>query len=103
RRRHTRFSRDWSSDVCSPDLHEKRFDGRKASAHTGMGFNAMWTVLKDILPAAGSMDTQAIREAALALDKPIGSTIVGWGVKFDRPEERRVGEERRRWRLVCTA
>ena len=63
--------------------HEKRFDGRKASAHTGMGFNAMWTVLKEILPAAGSMDTQAIREAALALDKPVGSTIVGWGVKFD--------------------
>lgn len=63
--------------------HEKRYDGRKASAHTGMGFNAMWTVLKDILPAAGSMDTQAIREAALALDKPVGSTIVGWGVKFD--------------------
>ena len=63
--------------------HEKRFEGRMASAHTGMGFNAMWTVLKDILPAAGSMDTQAIREAALALDKPIGSTIVGWGVKFD--------------------
>src|SRR5690606_40565400 len=22
RRRHTRFSRDWSSDVCSSDLHE---------------------------------------------------------------------------------
>lgn len=63
--------------------HEKRFEGRMASAHTGMGFNAMWTVLKDILPAAGSMDTQAIREAALALDKPVGSTIVGWGVKFD--------------------
>ncbi|MBP0437712.1 ABC transporter substrate-binding protein [Tianweitania sediminis] len=63
--------------------HEKRYDGRKPSAHTGMGFNAMWTVLKDILPAAGSMDTQAIRDAALALDKPVGSTIVGWGVKFD--------------------
>src|SRR5690606_39946349 len=24
RRRHTRFSRDWSSDVCSPDLPLKR-------------------------------------------------------------------------------
>src|SRR5690606_39509746 len=22
-RRHTRFSRDWSSDVCSSDLHDK--------------------------------------------------------------------------------
>src|SRR5690606_39997878 len=26
RRRHTSFSRDWSSDVCSSDLHE-RLDG----------------------------------------------------------------------------
>src|SRR5690606_40660966 len=25
RRRHTRFSRDWSSDVCSSDLHELYF------------------------------------------------------------------------------
>src|SRR5690606_28795881 len=25
RRRHTRFSRDWSSDVCSSDLHRRRF------------------------------------------------------------------------------
>src|SRR5690606_40843685 len=27
RRRHTRFSRDWSSDVCSSDLTLKRLDG----------------------------------------------------------------------------
>src|SRR5690606_23295355 len=26
RRRHTRFSRDWSSDVCSSDLKSGRFD-----------------------------------------------------------------------------
>src|SRR5690606_39696699 len=25
RRRHTRFSRDWSSDVCSSDLHTTEF------------------------------------------------------------------------------
>src|SRR5207302_3891496 len=28
RRRHTRFSRDWSSDVCSSDLHERVDDER---------------------------------------------------------------------------
>src|SRR5690606_40340295 len=27
RRRHTRFSRDWSSDVCSSDLHQAVMDG----------------------------------------------------------------------------
>src|SRR5690606_40800655 len=29
RRRHTRFSRDWSSDVCSSDLHVAQPEGRE--------------------------------------------------------------------------
>lgn len=65
------------------DEFPKMFDGRKPSAHAGMGFNAMYTLLTDILPAAGSMDSEKIRQAALALDKPVGSAIVGWGLKFD--------------------
>src|SRR6266511_4962778 len=35
RRRHTRFSRDWSSDVCSSDLHvqsDRKLDARVALA-----------------------------------------------------------------------
>lgn len=63
--------------------HRKKFDGREPSAHTGMGFTAMYLLLKRILPAAGSLDTEKIRQAALALDMPVGSTIVGWGMKFD--------------------
>jgi branched-chain amino acid transport system substrate-binding protein len=43
----------------------------------------MYTLLTEILPAAGGMDTEKIRQAALALDKPVGSSIVGWGLKFD--------------------
>lgn len=63
--------------------HVARFEGRQPSAHTGMGFNAMWTVLRDILPEAGGMSSEAIREATMALDKPVGSSIVGWGTRFD--------------------
>src|SRR5690606_41127212 len=35
RRRHTRFSRDWSSDVCSSDLRQGAFerDARSASGY----------------------------------------------------------------------
>src|SRR6266511_5311558 len=33
RRRHTRFSRDWITDVCSSDLRDKK-DGRQ-KLHTG--------------------------------------------------------------------
>lgn len=63
--------------------HMKKYNGRTPSAHTGMGFTAMHLLLKKLLPDAGAMDTEKIRAAALALDLPIGSTIVGWGVKFD--------------------
>ncbi|WP_342641755.1 ABC transporter substrate-binding protein [Rhodoligotrophos ferricapiens] len=63
--------------------HPKKYNGRAPSAHTGMGFNAMWIVTKEILPKAEDLDTEAIREVALALDKPIGTSIVGWGTKFD--------------------
>src|SRR5690606_40414615 len=36
RRRHTRFSRDWSSDVCSSDLrsHEKRVELAKQNGRS---------------------------------------------------------------------
>lgn len=64
------------------DEYVKKFN-RKPSAHSAMGFNAMWVVLNDVLPAAGGTDPEKVREAFFALDKPIGSTIVGWGVKFD--------------------
>jgi branched-chain amino acid transport system substrate-binding protein len=63
--------------------HLKKFSGRSPSAHTGMGFTAMHLLLKRLLPDAGAMDPEKIRKAALALDLPVGSTIVGWGVKFD--------------------
>lgn len=62
--------------------YEKKFQ-RKPSAHSAMGFNAMWVVLSEVLPAAGGTDPEKVRQALLALDMPIGSTIVGWGVKFD--------------------
>src|SRR5690606_39459920 len=35
RRRHTRFSRDWSSDVCSSDLSARRSSTPPAADHGG--------------------------------------------------------------------
>lgn len=67
------------------EFHEKylaKFD-RKPSAHSAMGFNAMYLLLTEAIPAAGEIDADKLREALLAMDKPEGSTIVGWGVKFD--------------------
>src|SRR5690606_39405569 len=45
RRRHTRFSRDWSSDVCSSDLTRKAYGGAydvMASKHLRGDVNLAW-------------------------------------------------------------
>jgi len=63
--------------------HAKQFPDRVASAQTGLGFNGMWTLLKEVLPRAQSLDPDKVREAALALDLPPGSSVLGWGTKFD--------------------
>src|SRR5690606_40880555 len=48
RRRHTRFSRDWSSDVCSSDLPEL-FKTKHLQGHQGMQTsNAMGTIKNDV-------------------------------------------------------
>lgn len=63
--------------------YEADYPGKQPSAHAAMGFNAMHLLLSEVIPAAGSLDPEQIREAALQMDKPVGSTMVGWGVKFD--------------------
>src|SRR3712207_8038089 len=77
RRRHTRYWRDWSSDVCSSDLlehHKAQLLGREAEA-------AQRLVLGDrvVLAVAGAAEELERR-------RPV------------RSEERRVGKEcRSRW------
>src|SRR5690606_41027704 len=85
RRRHTRFSRDWSSDVCSSDLFRGTIElidnGFVPSINNtvGLGFGA------DITPNA--------------LWIPV---VLQWNFflsnRWSRSEERRVGKEcRARW------
>src|SRR3712207_7961905 len=88
RRRHTRYWRDWSSDVCSSDLVRHRLPGQE-----------------DVLdqqhqpPDEGTSDqsshhAECPRPCSLVTDELIDGTIVSNG----RSEERRVGKEcRSRW------
>src|SRR5260370_23477986 len=74
RRRHTRFKCDWSSDVCSSDLHQTK------------------------VSADQTLDQARVREAI----KAAITAIAGCGGKYQREiarsEERRVGKEcRSRW------
>src|SRR5690606_40149184 len=77
RRRHTRFSRDWSSDVCSSDLL-----GLPVLLGFWLGLPRSGSFWLGLLVLVGSLARQS---------KPLP--------RLPRSEERRVGKEcRSRWR-----
>lgn len=71
------------------ELHAEFLD-RYARTHNApvtvssfQGFAAMWVLLDVLAQTGGDTDPDKVREAALALDLPEGSTVIGWGVKFN--------------------
>src|SRR5690606_40381007 len=89
RRRHTRFSRDWSSDVCSSDLavvaealrHGERLVA-VADAHLGAG-----------APVTGQVPASPVGPHPIVGPGTGPHPVVGPGT--GRSEERRVGKEGR--------
>src|SRR5690606_39469887 len=81
RRRHTRFSRDWSSDVCSSDLPLNSIIGMVNGFISGLNK----IKLPDWLPGVGGKGINISKIPMLATG----------GNVFGRSEERRVGKE---WR-----
>src|ERR1700730_14781535 len=64
---------------------DKRYDKilhRVPAGHAVASFAALWTLFKDVLPKAKSMDPEDVRAAALSMDLPDGSLINGSGLKF---------------------
>src|SRR5690606_40771379 len=95
RRRHTRFSRDWSSDVCSSDL--SLLDRRYRRANTRPSANKATRMI----PAGISMDKYGKLKSMLDLLR-VGEGVVGIGddgkaatAGLARSEERRVGKDSR--------
>src|SRR2546422_1322289 len=85
RRRHTRCSRDWSSDVCSSDLSNPQC---QAFVDQGMGFYYSYVYIQ----AARSLET------AVTIDPECAYAWLFLSRSLERSEERRVGKEcRSRW------
>src|SRR5690606_40334193 len=84
RRRHTRFSRDWSSDVCSSDLETTRLiqqalDERSTAIDDVTGASALIEKLNLLVDVMHEEQGNAARDRSI----------------INRSEERRVGKE---WR-----
>src|SRR5690606_40161375 len=90
RRRHTRFSRDWSSDVCSSDLAAPRA-GWAALATTPAILPFRLTSLVVVLLLAGLTYVTLGRQATLS-DEVLTRTRE-LALANARSEERRVGKE----------
>lgn len=72
---------------------------RDLPPHASMGFNNTWVFLEHVLKPAvrktGGMSADALREAALEVDIPVGGTIQGYGVKFAPPGSPMAGQNER--------
>src|SRR5699024_11539210 len=93
--RHTRSKRDWSSDVCSSDLKNRRFD-----RHPELAEKLKWPVMSvGSLSAGGAGKTPLVAALVpLLRDAGVVPDILsrGYGRKSNetlRSEERRGGKE----------
>src|SRR2546429_5293039 len=74
RRRHTRCSRDWSSDVCSSDLDEAEEPGKDYERDGGVAKLApKRDALDDLLEEALSIAQQRLEEIGVARDRLVSS------------------------------
>src|SRR5690606_40417225 len=88
RRRHTRFSRDWSSDVCSSDLAAGVRGERDIAVGNIVGsniFNLLFVLGGAALIAPTGM---VVPPAVLTFDMPV---MLAVAIACLRSEERRVG------------
>src|SRR5690606_40855270 len=98
-RRHTRFSRDWSSDVCSSDLaFGTKYEGLEQERYDLLNYDKVlyrkpWIEpLPDYVSSKKRIDDLTIEDLGNSLNDFEANTFKG------RSEERRVGKERRcRW------
>src|SRR5207253_6587922 len=89
RRRHTRWPRDWSSDVCSSDLRERCFDD--------LGFDpegfCQVVAIVDVESGRGVLLIAKAHGWEVERDGATQAAGLNDVIEFVRSEERRVGRE----------
>src|SRR5690606_40139925 len=85
RRRHTRFSRDWSSDVCSSDLEVR--DCGHLPPSGGVACIERVAGGECDHEAARSDEVQALEEEVVV--QGVAAPVVDWVVRLDAGEDRK--------------
>jgi branched-chain amino acid transport system substrate-binding protein len=74
------------------------------SAHVGMAASNTYAFLTDVLPRAikkyGGITSDDLRQAALDTDLPDGSTMLGFGIKFQTPGMPMAGQNERAYPVI---
>jgi branched-chain amino acid transport system substrate-binding protein len=107
------FSSDFPTEVnpqaLSPHARElaqefiKRFRAKKGTTPTGnawLAFSGTMLLFQEVLPRAGSLDPEKIKQAAFSLDLPEGSMANGCGVKFIPHDQFDGGKNERAFAVV---
>src|SRR5690606_39531910 len=96
RRRHTRFSRDWSSDVCSSDLGRGRLVFPSTPRWAPLPPRPLpWVGVPTTAGAGAEMTPNAVLTDE---ETNVKKSLRDWSWLAARSEERRVGKEHRPWR-----
>jgi branched-chain amino acid transport system substrate-binding protein len=107
------FSSDFPTEVnpdgLTPQARElarefiKRFQAKRGTRPTGnawLAFAGTMVLFQEVLPKAGSLDADKIRQAAFSLDLPNGSMANGCGVKFIPHDKFDGGKNERAFAIV---
>lgn len=81
----------------------KRFKARKGTTPTGnawLAFSGTMLLFEEVLPKAGSLEPESIKQAAFSLDLPEGSMANGCGVKFISHDQFDGGKNERAFAVV---